>query len=70
MTKSEIQFIRSLADKRTRTAEGVFIAEGEKLIGELLASSLRVRRLYALEGVFDRSVGAEIVTVGEMERIS
>ena len=70
MTKSEIQFVRSLADKRARTEEGVFIAEGEKLIGELLASHLNVRRLYALEGVFDRSTGAEIVGEREMERIS
>lgn len=70
MTKSEIQFVRSLADKRARTEEGVFIAEGEKLIGELLASHLNVRRLYALEGVFDRSTGAEIVSEREMERIS
>ena len=70
MTKSEIQFVRSLADKRARTEEGVFIAEGEKLIGEILASPLRVRRLYALEGVFDRSAEAEIVSTNEMERIS
>ncbi len=70
MTKSEIQFVRSLTDKRARTDEGVFIAEGEKLIGEILASPLRVQKLYALEGVFDRSSGAEIVTAHEMERIS
>lgn len=70
MKKSEIQFVRSLADKRARTDEGVFIAEGEKLIGEILASPLRVRKLYALEGVFDRSEGVETVTAHEMERIS
>ena len=31
MTKAEIQFIRSLSDKRTRDEERLFIAEGDKL---------------------------------------
>ena len=68
MTKAEIQFVRSLADKRVRDEEHLFIAEGDKLIDEILHSSLRVRSLYALEGHF---VGrAETVTAKEMERIS
>ena len=53
MTKAEIQFIRSLADKRARSETGLFTAEGSKLIGEILSSPLEVRNLYALEGVFD-----------------
>ena len=68
MTKAEIQFVRSLADKRFRDESGCFIAEGEKLIGEIMASPLRIRRTYALEGVFDGV--AETVTAKEMERIS
>ena len=68
MTKAEIQFVRSLADKRVRDEEHLFIAEGDKLIDEILESGLRVRSLYALEGHF---VGrAETVTAKEMERIS
>lgn len=67
MTKAEIQLVRALADKRVRTEEGLFVAEGEKLIGEILRSTLRVRKLYALEGVFSE---AEVVTPKEMERIS
>ena len=68
MTKAEIQFVRSLADKRVRDAERLFVAEGDKLIGEILQSNLRVRHLYAIEGHF---VGrAESVTAKEMERIS
>ena len=51
MTKAEIQLVRALADKRGRTEHGLFVAEGEKLIGELRASHLRVRKLFALEGV-------------------
>ena len=69
MTKAEIQLVRALADKRGRTEHGLFIAEGEKLIGELRASHLRVRRIFALEGLFE---GPETETVSprDMERIS
>ena len=69
MTKAEIQLVRSLADKRGRAEHGLFLAEGEKLIGELRASHLRVRRIYALEGIF---AGDEVETVAprDMERLS
>ncbi len=68
MTKAEIQFVRSLSDKRVRDAERLFIAEGDKLIAEILQSGWRVRNLYALEGHFDGR--AERVNEKEMERIS
>ncbi len=69
MTKAEIQLIRSLADKRTRQEEGLFVAEGEKLIGEIRRSQLRIRKIFALEGIFE---GAEVehVSEREMERLS
>ena len=69
MTKAEIQLVRSLADKRGRTEHGLFVAEGEKLIGELRASHLRVRKIFALEGLFE---GREVETVAprDMERLS
>ncbi len=69
MTKAEIQLVRSLADKRGRTEQGLFLAEGEKLIGELRTSHLRVRRIYALEGIFAGDE-VEVVTQREMERLS
>lgn len=68
-TKADIQLIRSLADKRSRDREGLFVAEGRKLVGELLASNLRVRRIFALDKVFDEGC-AETVTPREMERLS
>lgn len=69
ITKAEIQLVRSLADKRARDKEGLFIAEGEKLIGELRSSHLRIRRLYALGGLFD-GPGTTVVSEKEMERLS
>ena len=69
MTKADIQLVRALADKRGRTEHGLFVAEGEKLIGELRTSHLGVRKIFALEGLFE---GGEVETVSsrEMERLS
>ena len=69
MTKAEIQLVRSLADKHGRAEHGLFLAEGEKLIGELCASHLRVRKIYALEGIF-AGEEVEVVTPRDMERLS
>ena len=48
LTKAEIQTIRSLGDKKGRNAAGLFVAEGPKLVTELvagmgMAAPLRVR---------------------------
>ncbi len=69
MTKAEIQLVRALADKRGRTEHGLFVAEGEKLIGELQASALHIRKLFALEGLF-RGEQVEVVSPHDMERLS
>ena len=61
MTKADIQLVRALADKRGRTEHGLFVAEGEKLIGELRTSHLGVRKIFALEGLFS---GPEVEVVG------
>ncbi len=75
MIKSEIQLVRSLAEKRGRQELGLFIAEGEKFIGELLDSPLRVRKIYVTEQAdidpsFSSRTELEIVSEREMERIS
>ena len=69
MTKAEIQLVRSLTDKRARDEHGLFVAEGEKLISEIRSSKLRIRKIYALEGLF---AGEEVEAVSpkEMERLS
>ena len=69
MTRSEIQLVRSLSDKRGRSEHGLFVAEGAKLIGELRRSDLRIRRIFATEGLFE-GPEVECVTKKEMERLS
>ncbi len=85
MTKAEILLVRSLTDKRGRNEHGLFVAEGEKLIGELRSSHLRVRKIFALEGIFGEAPGGksgktfgeapgepevETVSMKDMERLS
>ncbi|MFI3303694.1 MAG: RNA methyltransferase [Rikenellaceae bacterium] len=76
MIKAEIQLIRSLGEKKSRTEMGLFIAEGDKFIGELAVSELSVRKVYLTEdstldgGEFDRSTEVEWVSDKEMERLS
>lgn len=69
MTKAEIQFVRSLADKRTRDAEHLFVAEGFKLVDEIRNSELRIRNIYTTR---DDISGLDVVRIEkrEMERIS
>lgn len=68
MTKAEIQFVRSLADKRVRDAEGLFMAEGEKLIEEIISSQLPIRHIYSTHNDFGGR--AETVSSKEIERLS
>lgn len=69
MTKAEIQFVRSLADKRTRDNERLFIAEGTKLVEEVIASGLTIRHLYTTRPNTTYS-NATLIDTKSMERIS
>lgn len=69
MTKAEIQFVRSLADKRARDEQSLFVAEGEKLVGEIRSSHLRIRKIYTSTDSLPWPE-AEHVTAAEMGRIS
>lgn len=77
MIKSEIQMVRSLGgDKQMREQMGLFVAEGDKFIGELICSPLKVRKIYLREGStldasdYPREVAVEWVSGAEMDRIS
>lgn len=67
ITKAEIQSIRALADKRGRDEQCLFIAEGEKLVAELRASTMRVRKIYTTKPLW---ADAEVIAEKDMERIS
>ena len=68
LSKNEIKYIQSLCHKKQREAEGLFIAEGSKLIDELLKSQYRFRKIYALAGwVAQYSVPVEVIIITEIE---
>ena len=50
ITKSQVKYIQSLAHKKFRDAEGVFVVEGPKVTLELLMDAqLRPRQVYAVK---------------------
>jgi len=46
-TKAELQRLRSLRDKKHREAAGLFVVEGEKVVGELLAAGFVFEEIHA-----------------------
>lgn len=50
LTKNQIKIIASLKQKKSRVEENLFVAEGEKLIVELIAGGLIPQHVYAVDG--------------------
>lgn len=75
ITRAEIKLINSLSNRSARVEHGLFVAEGEKLVGEIMDSSMVIERLYVcgdFNGDFSGQHAEEYIRVspGEMERIS
>jgi TrmH family RNA methyltransferase len=68
LAKSEIARLRSLQEKKHREALGLFVVEGEKVAGELLAANFPFVEIYATRDWTGRATHP--VTADEMERIS
>ena len=60
ISANKIKFIKSLAQKKFRDQNNLFIAEGEKVVAEALASGYNVKEVY-----YENEIGRET-----MERIS
>lgn len=68
LVKTDIARLRSLREKKHREALGLFVVEGEKVVGELLAAKFPFLELYATPAWGGPST--RIVTDAEMARIS
>ncbi len=56
IVKSRVKYINSLGEKKLRDADGVFIAEGPKIINELLGeSSIKPQEIFALKEWIDKN---------------
>ena len=49
ISKNELKYIQSLYHKKVREETGLFVAEGAKLVNELLHSDFVVKKLYAVK---------------------
>ena len=49
VVKNQIKFIKSLHQKKYRTQHRLFVAEGVKMVGELLHSDISLKELYGTE---------------------
>jgi len=47
LTKSTIKLVQSLQDKKHRKEQSLFVAEGEKIVSEVLGSKIKVKTLFA-----------------------
>ncbi len=72
ISKNEVKYIQSLHHKKTREEERLFIAEGPKLIEELLHSNFRIKKIYGLAEWAQQHGGINTieVTAEELQRIS
>ncbi|PIU18330.1 MAG: RNA methyltransferase [Elusimicrobia bacterium CG08_land_8_20_14_0_20_44_26] len=72
MTKKQIAFIRSLRMKKNRDESGLFIAEGFKIVEELLKTDFKIHSIFAtIKPDFSRKdVNIEIISCKDMEKIS
>lgn len=76
LSKNQVKFVTSLAMKKFRSEHGLFIAEGVKIVNELLSSSIVVKQLYATKEYLSeleiRNPQPEIyeVSESELQRIS
>ena len=75
--KSTIKYIQSLGQKKFRDEARVFIAEGPKIVSELIkACPGQVKKVFALEEWQNeqqqlcRNIESEVISVEELERIS
>lgn len=67
ITRAEILAIKALSTRQGREEQGAFIAEGEKLVGEIRTSDLPIRRILQTKPIFAEG---ELISEREMERIS
>ena len=72
VTKSELKYIQSLSDKKVRLETGCFIAEGVKLVNEMIEAGYPLKAVYALDSWESPDTSIEVTRVEafELEKMS
>ena len=66
LSKNQIKFVRSLELKKNRKREHLFVAEGPKVVGDLLRAGFRPHSIFSTSPRQD----GQLVTEEELQRIS
>lgn len=72
LSKNQLKFIHGLKKKKNRQAEHLFLAEGIKVVEELLGSSLKLKKLYCTEAYSNpfKIKEYQLITDKELQLIS
>ena len=72
LSKNQIKWVKSLELKKNRKAEGLFVAEGPKVVGDLLRGGFTPRSLFATRGYMEqhRDVSCQEITDEELRKLS
>ncbi|MDC8003247.1 RNA methyltransferase [Aureisphaera galaxeae] len=70
ISKNQIKLITGLHQKKYRNKYGLFIAEGPKIIEDLLTAGMQLHSFFATEDASHIATGFEIVTHAELKKIS
>tara|TARA_R110002051_G_scaffold11519_4_gene41593 strand:- start:64 stop:786 length:723 start_codon:yes stop_codon:yes gene_type:complete len=72
VVKSELKLIKSLQQKKCRNEHGLFVVEGKKTIEELLSSTIKLHKLFAVDpaGLLLTGVAVCKITTKEINQIS
>jgi len=72
VVKSQLKFIKSLYQKKYRIQNGLFVAEGKKVVTELLNSKFKIHSIYSTDPQFSTKNNTEVHYISEkdLRRIS
>lgn len=72
VVKSQLKFIKSLYQKKYRIQNGLFVAEGKKVVSELLSSKFKTHSIYTADPEFRTKNKVEVHYISEkdLSRIS
>jgi TrmH family RNA methyltransferase len=70
LSKSQIKLITSLQQKKYRDKHGLFVAEGPKIIKELLNASFEIHSLFSIDDLGFDSIQQHQIDQADLKRIS
>jgi TrmH family RNA methyltransferase len=71
VSKNQIKLINSLQQKKYRKLHNLFIAEGKKVIQELIDANFSLEHLFVTkENLFDKKFHSELISDAELKKIS